>query len=194
MNQYLSKSKLHLPLQVLFFVILIDIDQLSKMLVVSNLKDGTAVTVIKGFAEFRYLENTGAAFGILENAMWFFYLITAVVFVITAVIWFKMHRNLKKYVRLYEEKDVFRHKTYSNMIFLGYILAALAAGAVGNLIDRVINGYVVDFIRFTFFNFPTFNFADICVTVSVVLLIIFFLFIYKEDPAFSIWSSKKSHE
>ena len=68
----------------------------------------------------------------------------------------------------------------------------LAAGAIGNLIDRIRLHYVVDFIYISLINFPIFNFAYICVSVSAVLLVVFFIFIYKEDKNFAIFANKKS--
>jgi signal peptidase II len=70
----------------------------------------------------------------------------------------------------------------------------LASGAIGNLIDRIRFQYVVDFIYIRLINFPIFNFADICVSVSAVLLVVFFIFIYKDDKNFPIFSSKKSND
>ncbi|MBO4834677.1 MAG: signal peptidase II, partial [Lachnospiraceae bacterium] len=72
-------------------------------------------------------------------------------------------------------------------------LVILAAGAIGNLIDRIAHTYVVDFIYFRLINFPIFNFADICVTLSAIFLIIFLVFIYKDDPEFTIFSKKKDN-
>ena len=74
---------------------------------------------------------------------------------------------------------------------LQYIFGMLMAGAVGNLIDRVVNGSVVDFICFEFIDFPIFNVADCYVTVSVALLIILILFVYKEDDFEFLRLSKK---
>ena len=74
--------------------------------------------------------------------------------------------------------------------FLNYILVFLAAGAVGNLIDRIAHTYVVDFIYFKLINFPIFNFADICVSLSAVILVVFFIFVFKEDPEFVLLGGK----
>ena len=191
---YRKKTRLCLILQIVFFALLIVVDQLTKSAAVAALKGNAPVTVIKGFADFEYLENTGAAFGILENAMWFFYLITVVIFIVIAVIWIRIHTGLLQYAAVTEDAEKFNQKNFNGMLFLGFLLAALAAGAIGNLIDRLVNGYVVDFIRFTFIQFPIFNFADICVTVSVVLLCVFFIFVYREDPAFKIFGRKNRNK
>ena len=76
------------------------------------------------------------------------------------------------------------------MIFINYIFSVLAAGAIGNLIDRIAYGYVVDFIYFKFIDFPVFNIADICVTLSAFVLVVFFIFFYKEDKNFHLFFKK----
>ena len=68
------------------------------------------------------------------------------------------------------------------------MLSLLLAGAAGNFIDRITRNYVVDFFYFEWINFPIFNVADIYVTCSIVLLLIFFLFVYKEDDFELLWS------
>jgi len=70
-------------------------------------------------------------------------------------------------------------------------MAVLLAGAVGNLADRLINGYVVDFIKTDFINFPVFNVADCYVTLSMIILIIFLLFFMKEDELDNIFYLKR---
>ena len=76
---------------------------------------------------------------------------------------------------------------------LRVVLCTLAAGAVGNLIDRIHNGYVHDFIYFKIINFPVFNFADICVTLSMIGLVIMILFVYK-DKDWDFLKKKKAEE
>ena len=144
---------------------------------------------IKNVIEFQYLENNGAAFGFMENKQILFYIITIIVMAVIVFVWFRVRKRLNQYLLL--ENTLFVPKTFKNGIILNYMLVVLGAGAIGNFIDRIAHNYVVDFIYFKFINFPIFNFADICVTCSAIFLVIFFLFVYKEDPNFNIFSSKK---
>lgn len=198
MNTKTQKINIHIVIQIILFVVLIAADRFTKYLAVTHLKGQEPVPVIKDIIELRYLENSGAAFGMFQNMQWMFYIITVIVMAVIIVMWVLLNRRLKTYIQLPTQSDnntkiYFRKNTYSNVIFLNYMLAALAAGAVGNLIDRLSQKYVVDFIYFRIIDFPIFNFADICVTVTAVLLIIFFIFIYKDDPEFVIFK-KKSDE
>ena len=178
-------------IQIILFFVLIAIDQWTKYLAVINLKGQEYVSLIPGVLEFKYLENNGAAFSMFQNKQWFFYIITAVVLIVIFGLWGRVVLSLKHYALL---KDEFKPKTFNNGIFLNYILMILAAGAIGNLIDRIRFQYVIDFIYIRLINFPIFNFADICVSVSAVLLVVFFIFIYKDDKNFPIFSSKKSND
>ena len=176
-------------IQIILFFVLLAIDQLTKYWAVQVLKEKPAIVLIPNVLEFRYLENKGAAFGFFQNKQWLFFVITAVVLAVIIFIWIRVIRQSKKYITLGTDK--FRRKTFSDRSFLNYILVFLAAGAVGNLIDRIAHTYVVDFIYFRLINFPIFNFADICVSLSAVMLVIFFIFIYKDDPEFVLLGGKK---
>lgn len=182
-----KKLTLSIVIQIALFLLLIFIDQLTKYLCILHLKGQDAISVIDGVLELRYLENSGAAFSLFQNRQWLFYIITAVVLILVFWLWGRVVNSLRNYALVSED---FRPKTVKNGIFLNYILIILAAGAIGNLIDRIRFQYVVDFIYIRLIDFPIFNFADICVSVSAVLLVIFFLFIYKEDPAFPLLSKK----
>ena len=140
----------------------IGLDQWTKYLASFWLKGKDAVTLIPEVLQLQYLENRGAAFGILQNKLWIFGILT-VAFLIAAVIFFiKIPKN-RHYVPLIVVVDV------------------LVAGAIGNFIDRVVHKYVIDFIYFSFIDFPVFNVADIYVTLSVIALFILVFFYYKED-------------
>lgn len=155
---------------VLSVIVLVAVDQVSKALAVRYLSDGP-VDVIRGVFQLRYLENHGAAFGILQNRQIFFYIITIAILI--GVFWFysKLPANRK-------------YRT------LRVLCVFLTAGAIGNLIDRMVLHYVRDFFYFILIDFPIFNVADIYVTCSAIILIICILFIYKdEDFAFL----KKNH-
>ena len=147
---------------ILIGIILVFLDQYTKYLAETFLKPKGYVTVIPGVLELRYLENRGAAFGMLQNRQWIF-----VVFAICCVIlccWY-----------------VFRLAAEDRHLASGICLSVLAAGASGNLIDRVVRGSVIDFIYVSLIHFPVFNVADICVSVSTIVLVFLVLFYYKED-------------
>ena len=137
----------------LIALIIIGLDQLTKFLVTKNMDIGESIEVIPGFFYITSHRNAGAAFGILQGQMMFFYIVTVVV--IIAVIYY-----MQKYAK--------ESRTYG--ISLGLILG----GAIGNFIDRVLLGEVVDFFDVYIFtyNYPIFNIADSALVSGVVLLII----------------------
>ena len=108
----------------------------------------------------RYVRNTGAAFSILNGFRWGFVILAVIV--CGVVIYLNAARKIE-----------------SKLFYLASIL--IVSGAIGNVIDRIATGAVVDFIDFRLINFPVFNFADICLTVGVVLLFVFFLFFYGKE-------------
>ncbi len=152
--------------------VLIAADQLTKQLAVKYLYDQPSVPVIKDIFELTYVENRGAAFGMLQNQRIFFLILTVVV--VAGLIYC--------YGRIPAEK-----KFYPLMADV----IVLIAGALGNMIDRACNGYVVDFLYFKLIDFPVFNVADIYVTVSCFLLILLLLFFYKEEDLDMIFPRKK---
>lgn len=136
-------------------------DQAAKAAAVHLLKGQAAYTLIPNILEFQYLENTGAAFGMLKNQKYFFIFIAIIFILLIAFILFTSPTN-KKY----------------NMLHLWLIF--IASGAAGNMIDRIRYDYVVDFIYIKIIHFPIFNVADILVTVGTIGLILSILFKYKE--------------
>lgn len=160
-----------LMLTVLLLVILVAIDQLSKQWAASVLKDRPLV-IIKNVFELYYLENHGAAFSMLQGAQIFFIVITAAFLIIGTCILIKTPSE--------------RH-----YLMLRGCLIFIMAGAVGNLIDRLVFNYVRDFFYIKLINFPVFNVADICVSVAVVILAILILFYYKNED-FAFLSKKKN--
>lgn len=143
-------------------VLLVALDQWTKYLAQTYLAGQKSIVLIPDVFCLQYLENTGAAFGILQNQQWFFYLLTIVYLFFVAMI----------YVRIPKTKRFF---------LLHALAVLLTSGALGNFIDRVRMHYVVDFFYFSLIDFPIFNVADIYVVVSFVLLVIAVLFVYKED-------------
>lgn len=153
-------------------VLLTLFDQWTKQLAVQHLQGQNAFVLIPGVFELRYLENTGAAFGILSNQQWFFYIVTVIMAV--GIVWLYFKLPMTNYYRP-----------------IHIILIFIVSGAAGNFIDRVTNQYVIDFLYFSLIDFPIFNVADIYVTVGVALLLILVLCKYK-DSDFDFLSSKKS--
>ena len=191
-KKYSDRLKSYFVWQAVFFVILVAVDQLIKYWVVQTLKGKDAVVLIKDVLEFQYLENRGASFGILENKQWLFYIITAIVIIAIIFIVVRIYKKLRDYLaKSLEDDSIFRQKSVKDALYLSFVFILLAGGAIGNFIDRVLNGYVVDYIYFKIINFPIFNFADICVTVAAVLLIVFFIFTYKEDDNLAIFGKSK---
>ena len=133
---------------------LVIIDQLTKYMVVQFLMPVGSVSVIGDFFKLTYLENRGAAFGVFQNQRWIFIVFT---FVILAVmLWIGIRYEIK-----------------SKMLFTSLVL--VTAGGIGNLIDRILLGYVIDFFSFSIFP-PIFNFADCCITIGAIMLLISVMF------------------
>ena len=135
---------------VFMIIVILAIDQVTKYFAKSYLYPDKAKDFIKGFIEFRYAENTGVAFSMLSGGRIFFIILTAVV-VIACLIY--MYLKCQKNLWLY------------------WTIGVLSAGAIGNLIDRIYLGYVVDFINPIFVDFAIFNIADCAVTLGAISLI-----------------------
>ena len=144
------------------FLALIFADQLTKWWAVIALKGNEGISIIDGVFRLMYLENHGAAFGIMQNKRIMLLIVSAVILVFLAFIFIKIPDTGK-------------------FTPLKIIIVALTAGAIGNMIDRIINGYVIDFFYFELINFPVFNVADCYVVVSAVVAMILILFYYKEE-------------
>ncbi|AAP10814.1 Lipoprotein signal peptidase [Bacillus cereus ATCC 14579] len=143
-------------MKMIYYVIalfVIAIDQISKWLIVKNMELGTSIPIIDNVLYITSHRNRGAAWGILENKMWFFYIIT-VVFVVFIVFYMKKYAKTDR--------------------LLGISLGLILGGAIGNFIDRVFRQEVVDFIHVYIFsyNYPVFNIADSALCIGVVLIII----------------------
>ncbi|MGX7199028.1 signal peptidase II [Enterococcus nangangensis] len=140
--------------------LLVALDQWTKFLTVDHIAIGEETSVIPGVISFTHLQNTGAAWSLLEGKMLFFAAITVVAVVIIVYCLLR-----------YGKKSVW--------FSLG--LALILAGAIGNFIDRMRLGYVVDMIKADFINFPIFNVADMCLVVGVIVV---FIFVLKTDDSF----------
>ena len=151
-------------IDVVVILLLVVLDQLSKVWAVNNLKNGDPIILIKGVLQLFYLPNgnTGAAFGILSGHQMFFFIIAAAV-IIAIFIALSFIPATKKYM------------------ILRILLIMIAAGGAGNMVDRIKLNYVVDFIYFYLIDFPIFNVADCYVTVGTILLAIIVIFVYKDQ-------------
>lgn len=135
------------------------LDQLVKLLVVANIPLGGTVPAIPGLFHLTYLQNTGAAFSMLEGQRTFFLILT-LLFLAAVVLC-----AVKKWL----------DRPYL------WILAAITGGAIGNLIDRMAFGYVVDMIELEFMQFAVFNVADMFITCGAVVLAVYALLIDRTD-------------
>lgn len=143
-------------------IFLITIDQITKYYAIKLLRDRDGIDIIPDILELSYLENRGAAFGMLQNQKLFFIFITIIVLSVILYIILKTPCHAK-YTKLH------------------IALIFVSSGALGNMIDRMRLNYVVDFIYISLIHFPVFNVADIYVTVSSAVLVFFLCFCYKEN-------------
>ena len=157
-----KKKIILLGADILLLAVLIFLDQLTKHFAVVYLKDQMPISIIDGVFELNYLENRGAAFGMLQDQKLFFIFIAVVILAVIVYVLIKTP-NQRKYTKLH------------------IALVCIASGAIGNMIDRLKLDYVVDFLYFSLINFPIFNVADIYVTLSAIYLVILLLFVYKES-------------
>ena len=164
-------------ISILCVIIGIIIDQYTKFLAVTHLKDAP-IPIIEGIFELHYLENRGAAFGMLQNQQWFFIIIGTILLVAVTILYIGMPPTKR-------------------LLPLRICIVLITAGAMGNMIDRIRFNYVIDFLYFELINFLIFNVADIYVTVSTFVLVFLILFYYKEeeiDGLFRSISRKRKQE
>lgn len=135
------------------------LDQIFKYLAINNLKSVENIAVIDNLLYFTYLENRGAAFGIFSNQRWLFIIATVLAIILLVYLVFV--------------------KKFQSKIF-NISVALIIGGGVGNLIDRIFLGYVVDYIQISFFP-PVCNFADYCITAGTIILIIWLFFCYDKN-------------
>ena len=151
-------------MQLLFYVVfaglIVAADQFTKYLTVANIALGQDVECIPGFLGLTYVQNTGAAFSSFQGMQWLFALIF-IAFTV-AVIW------------------EYRKNTLGFRPFEWWCVAAIYGGGLGNMIDRVRLGYVVDMIETKFIRFPVFNVADCFITCGCIALVVSLIFFNKE--------------
>lgn len=140
-------------------LVCIIIDQIIKVVITTNIEFAHSINVINNFFRITYLQNTGAAWSILSGNRILLIIVTIIALGIIYYVFLK-----DKKIKNYES------------ILLGLLLG----GIIGNLIDRVRFGYVIDYLDFNLFSYhyPVFNFADICIVISIIILVIISL---KED-------------
>ncbi len=154
-------------------ILLIALDQITKIAVYTNLKPIGKIPLIEGVLSLTYLENRGAAWGIMQGQIPLLSIITIIV--VLLIFFF--------YGKIPDEKKY---------IWYRLTMTLITAGAIGNLIDRVIRTFVVDFIYFELIDFPIFNVADIYVTCGAAILIFATMFIYKDEEDYSFISFKSN--
>lgn len=131
-------------------IIFLAIDQISKILVLNNFEQLNSINIIKNFLYITYVKNEGAAFSILQGGRILFIVLSITVLIVMII-------------------GIIKDKKIRKVEYISYSL--LLAGITGNLIDRIIYGYVVDFVDMYFFgyDFPVFNFADICIVFGAII-------------------------
>ncbi|WP_394896607.1 signal peptidase II [Enterococcus hirae] len=141
--------------------LLVALDQWVKWWIVNDLSLGETKTLIPGVLSLNHIRNTGAAWSMLEGKMWFFVIITVIAVIVVVTLMVKNRKQGNRWL----------------LTGLSFILA----GAIGNFIDRVRLGYVVDMFRTDFMNFPIFNVADMTLVCGVILILIYIILDEKEQ-------------
>ena len=149
-------------LPVILISLLTAIDQFTKFVVQSSFELYQSKTVIDGVFSFTYIQNRGMAWGMFQGKIPVFLIFTAIFLILSFRI-------------MYNVVDNRRYR------WVKYVLILLISGAIGNLIDRVTLGYVVDFFSFDLIDFPVFNVADIYVVISMISAILLLLFVYSNE-------------
>lgn len=150
----MKHTKKHISCTIMI-ILIVAFDQITKYFASLKLADGSVAKFIPGVVHFKYAENTGMAFSMLSGARWVFIALTVVVCV--GVFYYLFSNRCKS-------------------LWLYWSLGVILSGGIGNLIDRIRFGYVVDFIEPTFVNFAIFNIADCAVTCGAVVLVGYLLY------------------
>ena len=133
-------------------VIIISIDQIIKFYIIKNIYN-SSIVVLDDILNFSYVENTGGAFGIASNSIFIFVVVNIIVITL-----------ITKFV-IYKKNEI--------SLFILINLGLILAGGIGNLIDRVFRGFVVDYIDISpLIKYPVFNLADICVVIGCISIAI----------------------
>ena len=156
-----KQSYVHWITSLILLILFIALDQLTKQFAVHVLKGSGDIILIPGVLQLHYLENTGAAFSLLEGHLSVFYITTPLLLILLVYL-------------------LLRTPCKRPYLSLRIVYLFLIAGALGNFIDRLAYHYVIDFIYFSLIDFPVFNVADIYVTCSVAVLFYLILFRFKD--------------
>lgn len=162
-------------LPIVLLAVLISIDQLTKYIIVSNFSLYESIPLIENVFSITYIQNKGAGWGLLQGQQVLFLCITAFVLIFTAYIFTRVYKN--KCHRL-----------------LSISLVVLAAGSIGNMIDRIKQGYVIDFFNFELIDFPVFNVADIYIVISMISIFLLVMFKYSNEDLDEIIGKKKNSD
>lgn len=157
-----NKKSLFIILEVMFVSILLFLDQISKHYIYIHMKPNGNVVIISDILEFQYVENTGAAFGMLQDQKIFFLFITVI---LSGILIFLLRK-------------IPVEKKYFLLIFS---ILAILTGGIGNAIDRIRFNFVIDFIYIKIIDFPVFNFADFCISSGTICILFLIFFRYKEQ-------------
>jgi len=146
------KRQYYIGISLFITIVILLLDQITKFMIASSMKIGDSFNVIPNFLNITSHRNDGAAWGILSGKMGFFYIITIIILVVLIVFFIKEAKN---------------------NLLMQVAISLLFAGALGNFIDRVFHGEVVDFVDTYIFgyNFPIFNVADSSLTIGVLLIV-----------------------
>lgn len=170
----MNQKKVSIPFSIISgvvcFILLVLLDQITKKWAVIHLKNQNPLIIVKNVFQLYYLENHGAAFGILQGKRTVFLCVT--IFILALIVYCYARIPFERKYRI-----------------LRSFMVLIAAGAIGNLIDRISIHYVRDFFYFELINFPVFNVADIYVTCAAILLVITILFRYKEEDITELMES-----
>jgi len=162
-------------LQLLIIAAAVAIDQVSKHIITSMLNPWETMPVLDKMFSLTYVQNTGASFGLFPGARVFFLIVTAITLVVLGVY---MVRARKK-----------------QSLWLRVTLSLIVAGAAGNFIDRILFGYVRDFLDFSGLYFPyIFNAADTCLVVGSIMLAVYLLFMHKEKDGKPLFARRDKQD
>lgn len=145
---------------VVITVLLVAADLATKQLVLKFLTPIGDLPVIDGIFHLTYVENTGVAFGMFKDMRFMFIIISLIVLIVLAVYFIKSKKRT---------------------VWLQLGTAMIYGGAIGNLVERIFRGFVVDFLNFEIIGFPVFNVADICVCAGAVMVLVHCLFLSSDE-------------
>lgn len=158
-------------LPIIIIGLLTALDQLTKFIVVNNFMLNESKPIIKDVFSLTYIRNEGIAWGLFQGKRYLFLIITVIVLMLCFFVYHKIY-------------------SYKEFMPLRICLIFIISGSIGNMIDRIKLGYVIDFFDFELINFPVFNIADIYVTVTMIVMFILIGFVYKEEDIDKIFSKE----